>query len=186
MTGAFDVQSKRGSIWHLWDPHIHTPGTALNNQYSGQDPWGDFLSVIEASDPPIRALGITDYFGIERYEEVVKQQGKERIANIGLIFPNVELRLGIETSKASAVNIHLLFSPEDQDHVDQIKRFLLGLDFEYQGGPYRGRRDDLIRLGRIHKPGTTDDEAARAVGANQFKVKLDQLMEAWKKNDWVT
>jgi hypothetical protein len=29
MADMFDVTSKRGSIWHCWDPHIHTPGTAL-------------------------------------------------------------------------------------------------------------------------------------------------------------
>lgn len=185
MAGAIDTQNKRGSIWHRWDPHIHTPGTALNNQYTGTDPWEAFLGAIEASDPPIRALGITDYFGIERYEQVVEQQRQGRLANVGLIFPNVELRLSIETSKASAVNIHLLFSPEDSDHVEQIKRFLLELDFSYQGGPYRCQRSDLIRLGRAHQPGLTDDEAARSEGANQFKVKLDQLTEAWAKNNWV-
>jgi ABC-type lipoprotein export system ATPase subunit len=185
MAGAIDTQNKRGSIWHRWDPHIHTPGTALNNQYTGTDPWESFLGAIEASDPPIRALGITDYFGIERYEQVVEQQRQGRLANVGLIFPNVELRLSIETSKASAVNIHLLFSPEDSDHVEQIKRFLLELDFSYQGGPYRCQRSDLIRLGRAHQPSLTDDEAARSEGANQFKVKLDQLTEAWAKNNWV-
>lgn len=185
MGGAFDVQSKQGSLWHRWDPHLHTPGTALNNQYTGPGPWEAFLGAIEASDPPIRALGITDYFGIECYEQVVEQRRQGRLANVGLIFPNVELRLSIETSKASAVNIHLLFSPEDSDHVEQIKRFLLELDFSYQGGPYRCQRSDLIRLGRAHKPSLADDEAARSEGANQFKVKLDQLTEAWSKNDWV-
>jgi len=185
MAGAIDTQNKRGSIWHRWDPHIHTPGTALNNQYTGTDPWESFLRAIEASDPPIRALGITDYFGIERYEQVVEQQRQGRLANVGLIFPNVELRLSIETSKASAVNIHRLFSPEDSDHVEQIKRFLLELDFSYQGGPYRCQRSDLIRLGRAHQPSLTDDDAARSEGANQFKVKLDQLTEAWARNNWV-
>lgn len=37
MDNPFDVQSKRGSLWHRWDPHIHTPGTALNDQYTGSD-----------------------------------------------------------------------------------------------------------------------------------------------------
>lgn len=181
----FDTQSQRGSLWHRWDPHIHAPGTALNDQYTGLDPWGTFLGTIEAADPPIRAVGITDYFGIESYEQVVELKRQGRLANVGLIFPNVELRLGIETSKASAVNVHLLFSPEDANHVEQIKRFLLELDFDYQGGPYRCQRSDLIRLGRTHKLDLTDDEAARSEGANQFKVKLDQLTEAWAKNAWV-
>lgn len=57
MADMFDVQSKRGSIWHRWDPHIHTPGTALNDQYVGPNPWAAFLDAIEASNPPIRAMG---------------------------------------------------------------------------------------------------------------------------------
>ncbi|MBW8077856.1 MAG: ATP-binding protein, partial [Gallionella sp.] len=185
MTALFDVQSKRGSIWHRWDPHIHTPGTTLNDQYDRSDPWGAFFGAIEASDPPIRALGITDYFGIECYEYVIDQQRQGRLAGVGLIFPNVELRLSIETSKASAVNIHLLFSPHDSDHVDRIKRFLLEFEFSYLGEPYRCQRSDLIRLGRAHKPELTDDEAARSEGANQFKVNFDQLKQAWSKNEWI-
>jgi hypothetical protein len=81
--------------------------------------------------------------------------------------------------------MHLLFLPEDTDPVEKIKRFLLELDFSYQGGPYRCQRSDLIRLGRAHQPSLTEDGAARSEGANQFKVKLDQFMEAWAKNDWM-
>ena len=108
MGKVLEVQSARGSLWHRWDPHIHTPGTALNDQYAGPDPWEAFLNAIEESSPPIRAIGVTDYFGIERYEEVIGQKNRGRLLGVGLIFPNVELRLGIETAKASAVNIHLL------------------------------------------------------------------------------
>jgi len=185
MADMFHVQSKRGSIWHRWDPHLHTPGTALNDQYAGPDPWAAFLDAIEASNPPIRAMGITDYFGIERYEQVVDEKRRGRLPGVGLIFPNVELRLGIETAKASAVNIHLLFSPHDADHIDRIKRFLLEFEFPYLGESYRCQLSDLIRLGRAHKPDLTDDEAARSEGANQFKVNFDQLKQAWSKNEWI-
>jgi len=188
MADVLDVQSNpsnRGSIWHRWDPHIHTPGTALNDQYAGPAPWEAFIGAVESSNPPIRALGITDYFGIERYEQVVDQQRQGRLAGVGLIFPNIELRLGIETAKSSAVNIHLLFSPHDADHVERIKRFLLEFEFSYLGEPFRCQRNDLIRLGRAHKPDLIDEEAARSEGANQFKVNFDQLKQAWSKNEWI-
>ncbi|TLD47330.1 MAG: hypothetical protein FAZ92_00383 [Accumulibacter sp.] len=185
MSSSLRVQSKRGSLWHRWDPHIHTPGTALNDQYAGPAPWEEFFCAVETSNPPIRALGITDYFGIERYEQVIDQQQQGRLGGVGLIFPNVELRLSIETTKASAVNIHLLFSPHDSDHVERIKRFLLEFEFPYLGESYRCQRSDLIRLGRAHKPALTDDEAARSEGANQFKVAFDQLKQALSKNEWV-
>lgn len=110
MADDFSPVSAKGSIWHRWDPHIHTPGTARNNQYSGADPWEDFLTKIEQSDPPIRALGITDYCGIDRYLDTVAKQRDGRLSGIGLIFPNVEFRLSIETKKGAGINLHLLFA----------------------------------------------------------------------------
>ncbi|WP_349970018.1 hypothetical protein [Pseudomonas caspiana] len=166
MADEFVVQSDRGSLWHCWDPHIQTPGTALNDQYTGPDPWSKFLDAVEASSPPIRALGITDYSGIERYEQVVELNRKGRLPGVGLIFPNVELRLGVETAKASAFNIHLLFSPHDPDHVERIKRFLLEFEFPHLGETFRCHRDDLIRQGRTHNAQLTGDDAARSEGAN--------------------
>src|SRR5689334_7588367 len=35
ITGAIS----RGSEWHRWDPHIHTPGTLLNDQFGSTEPW---------------------------------------------------------------------------------------------------------------------------------------------------
>nr|WP_232447720.1 AAA family ATPase [Burkholderia ubonensis] len=104
---------------------------------------------------------------------------------MGLIFPNVEFRLSIETRKGAAVNLHLLFAPEDPDHVDRIYHFLGGLEFKYQGEAFRCTSSDLIRLGRTHNPSLTDDKAAYSAGVNQFKVGLDQLRLAWKESRWV-
>ncbi len=41
-----------GSEWRRWDLHIHTPGTALNNQFGD---WDECLAVIEAQsgDVPV-------------------------------------------------------------------------------------------------------------------------------------
>lgn len=38
----------RGSEWHRWEPHIHGPGTVFNNQFKGDDPWGQYLGALEA------------------------------------------------------------------------------------------------------------------------------------------
>jgi hypothetical protein len=149
MGRSFDVQSKQGSLWHRWDPHIHTPGTALNDQYIGDSAWTTFLEAIEAANPPIRALGITDYFSIERYQQVLEYRRQGRLPDVGLIVPNVEMRLSIETSKRAAINLHLLFDPAPADHVEQIKRFLLELEFHYCGVqlPLPNRRSDQARQG---------------------------------------
>nr|WP_244832502.1 AAA family ATPase [Caballeronia sp. TF1N1] len=144
----------------------------------------EFLAAVEACDPPIRAMGITDYYGIEGYERAVELKAKGNLASVGLIFPNVELRLTIETSRASAINLHLLFRPDDHNHVERIHRFLRELKFSYLGETYRCDRDDLIRLGRAHDPKAVDDNAARRAGANQFKVTLENLKRALETSDW--
>jgi hypothetical protein len=80
-----DAVNIRGSLWNRWDPHIHAPGTILNDQYKGSDPWEEFLSRIEKSDPPIRALGITDYYSTAVYEQVLEKQHSRRLNDVGLI-----------------------------------------------------------------------------------------------------
>lgn len=185
MATKIAISDCRGSVWNRWDPHIHTPGTLLNDQYGGTSPWELFLTKVETSLPPIRTLGITDYLSIEQYEEVVRQRDAGRLSGVGLIFPNVEMRFGIETSKGTGVNVHLLFSPDDPNHVDEIKRFLQRLEFRYPPESYCCCKADLMRLGRRHQPSVTTDDAALAVGANQFKVDFVQLQDEWSKSEWV-
>lgn len=174
-----------GSKWHRWDPHIHAPGTVLNNQYRGTDAWEKFLVKVETSSPRIRALGITDYYSVEVYERVISHRKAGRLAEVDLVFPNVELRYGIGTASGSPINFHLLVSPDDPEHLEQIRRFLRSLTYTAYGQPFRCERSDLIRLGRTHDKTITDDNAAFAIGANQFKVNPDELRTEWKKNPWV-
>lgn len=175
----------RGSIWCRWDPHVHTPGTLLNDQYNKVDGWETFLTKVEAAQPAISALGITDYLSIEQYETLLGHRAVGRLPDVKLVFPNVEMRFSIGTSKGSGVNVHLLFSPDDPNHVQEINRFLHGLEFRYAPETYRCCRADLIRLGRRHKPEVTLDHEALAVGVNQFKVNFEQLQDEWGKSEWV-
>lgn len=175
----------RGSVWHRWDPHIHAPGTVLNDQYKGSDPWGDFLLGIAKQDQPIRALGITDYFLIDTYEKALAQKAAGKLESVDLIFPNVEIRLSIETSSSSAINAHLLFSPASPDHRERIRRLLSGFTFRYLKDEFRCERSELIRLGKAHEPTVPDEKAALEVGANQFKISFEALQKTWDTNDWL-
>ena len=89
----------------------------------------DYLSKLEAASPVIEAIGITDYLLTRRYEEVMSAKAAGRLGHVGLLFCNVEMRLTIETKKGKGANLHLLVSPDDPDHVQQVKRFLSRLGF---------------------------------------------------------
>lgn len=174
----------RGSVWRRWDPHIHTPGTAMNNQF-GPDSWDDYLTRIEQSEPRIEALGVTDYCSIDEYEKVVhQQQVVGRLPNVGLIFPNIELRLPTATRNDHPVNIHLLVSPEDPSHIEETRRFLRTLKFSSGKESYVCEPGDLIRLGKAHDESITDDGAALAAGTNLFKVSLENVKQSFEESSW--
>lgn len=171
----------RGSEWRRWDPHIHAPGTLLNDQFGGD--WESYLSALESRSPPIQAIAITDYYVTETYEEVLKHKAAGRLSNVELIFPNIELRLDV-AAKSGFVNVHLLVSPEDPDHVAQIQRILKRLDFHVFEQRFDCSRDELIRLGRRADPSLTNDRAALEFGATQMKVSFETLRKVFKENDW--
>lgn len=174
----------RGSIWRRWDPHIHTPGTVMNDNF-GPDSWGDYFDAIEAATPAIEALGITDYASLDRYVEVLTARETEgRLPGVSLIFPNVELRMPLLTRDGHPLNVHLLISPEDADHVDQARAFLRKLRFEYQGEQYECSRESLIALGKKHVPSVVDEGKAIEVGTNQFKVTPALIAEALEHSRW--
>lgn len=171
----------RGSEWRRWDPHIHAPGTLLNNQFGGD--WEAYLSALESRCPTIEAVAITDYYVTETYEKVLKHKAAGRLPNVKLLFPNIELRLDV-AAKSGFVNVHLLVSPEDPDHVAEIQRILKRLDFHAFEQRFDCSRDELIRLGRQANPSLTDDRAALEFGATQMKVSFETLRKVFKENDW--
>jgi len=175
---------RAGSQWVRWEPHIHAPGTLLNDQFNGDNPLEGYLQKIEATDPVIKALGVTDYYSLETYETIRNAKLAGRLNECELIFPNVEMRLGIGTARGSWVNIHLLVCPNDSDHIAQTKRFMTRLTFEAFGDTFSCTNEDLIRLGRRANPALTEDRPALEHGATQFKITLTNLRSAFKGNAW--
>lgn len=55
---AKDPTVERGSVWRRWEPHIHTPGTILNDQFDGSNVWDEYLTRIEQAAPEVQALGV--------------------------------------------------------------------------------------------------------------------------------
>ncbi len=173
----------RGSEWHRWEPHIHTPNTVLNDQFGAADPWGAYLTTLENATPKIEAIAVTDYYVTDTYEEFLKYRATGRLPGVMLLFPNIELRLDV-AAKSGFVNIHLLISPEDPDHLSEVTRILKRLQFHAFDDRFDCTRDELIKLGKRADPAITDDGAALEHGATQFKVNFDQLRKVIDESDW--
>lgn len=173
----------RGSEWHRWEPHIHAPVTILNNQFGATAPWKTYLTTLESLTPKIEAIAVTEYYVTDTYEEFLKHKASDRLSGVMLLFPNIELRLDV-AAKAGFVNVHLLISPEDPDHLSETKRILKRLQFHAFSDRFDCTREELIKLGKRADPSITDDTAALRHGATQFKVNFDQLRKVIGESEW--
>lgn len=173
----------RGSEWKRWEPHIHAPGTVLNDQFGEKNAWETYLTTLEGLSPKIEAIAVTDYYVTDTYEEVLRHKASGRLPDVKLIFPNVELRLDV-AAKSGFVNAHLLVSPEDPNHLTQLRRILTRLQFHAFGDRFDCTREDLVALGKRANPNITDDRAALRHGATQFKANFDQLRRVLHESDW--
>jgi hypothetical protein len=156
----------------------------MNNQFTGPTAWDDYLTAIERATPLIEAIAVTDYYVTDTYEEVLRRKAAGRLPRTKLIFPNVELRLDVATAKGGFVNLHLFVSPEDSNHLEELQRLLSRLQFNVMQDRFDCTRADLIRLGKNADPNISDDRAALAYGANQFKVNFQKLREVFSESGW--
>jgi hypothetical protein len=171
----------RGSEWRRWDLHIHTPGTALNDQFGD---WEEYLAAIEAQTE-VRVLGVTDYLSITNYSRLMRFKAEGRIPDVDLLIPNIEFRIAPPTDRATAVNIHLLVCPDDPDHEGEISNALARLVWEFDGRRYSCVPDQLAALGRAFDPSIRDDDAALRAGINQFKVDFSNLRDWYNDEHWL-
>jgi len=172
-----------GSQWHRWDPHIHAPGTVLEDGFAGE--WEAYLNKIETAIPVVGALGITDYYSIDTYRKVQKLKATGRLSNVHFLFPNVEMRLDVKTARERGINIHLLFSPDDTNHELEIERVLSHLMFEFRDRKYCCSQLELIALGRAFDRRQTTDSGAFRIGVEQFKVTFNDLRKLFGEDAWL-
>lgn len=173
-----------GSEWGRWDVHIHTPSTALNNQF-GTDAWDEYVARLRSATPPAIGLGITDYLSIDGYVELRQRWVAGELPNVKLLFPNVEFRLTVNTERARGINLHLLFSPDEEDHERRIREKLALLTFTADGNRYSCSRPDLIRLGAAHDASLTSERARLEEGTKQFKVEFSELRDWYRGDKWL-
>lgn len=164
---------------------MHAPGTQLNDLFAGTDPWEEYLQKIEAMTPALEVIGLTDYYNTDTYARLKKAKEEEgRLPNCTTLFPNIEMRLGLGTAAGQWVNVHLLVSPEDPNHLDELSRILSNLTFNALDDRFSCTPSELARLGFKADPNIRDEGAARRHGSTQFKVSLDQLKAIFNDFRW--
>ena len=174
----------RGSEWRKWDLHVHTPGTAKNDQYeSAGDVWADFVNELE-SQADVAVFGITDYWSVDNWKKLIDEQRMQGRLEGKLLIPNAELRIIPVTQSATPINIHVLFDPELPYEVMQ-REFFQQLNFESRGQRFSATKDDLIALGRhIRGDQSLEQGAAWKLGIGQFQVSYADLRHVVESSFW--
>ena len=179
-----------GSQWRKWDLHIHSPASALNNQFpttaNGELDWDAYISQLEKLSD-IVAVGITDYFSIDGYKKVRAYKQGGRLRNLSLVLPNIELRLNnvVYTSggdqKPKRLNFHVLFSECLAPEVIE-EHFVTQLKFNYRGTPqaeneiWNTSRKQIEDLGRrIRKEQPTFTGSDFAIGCTVVTVDVNDV-----------
>ena len=190
-----NIAINRGSEWRKWDLHIHTKNTNKNDQFTSSN-MEDFLYEFfkKAIEKKISAIGITDYFSIDRYRDVVDYQeniddkkdgeGKQLfnederkyIKNI-FLFPNIELRMLPSTDKGRLINIHFIFNPK---FVTKLENDFFG-ELKNQDN-FKMNRQGIIDYGKKLKPNITDNGIAYKEGINKFALDVKTVKNLLDKN----
>lgn len=128
-----DTYYPRGSEWGVWDLHVHTPSSLVQN-YGGdrEDVWERFVADIEELPSEYTVLGVNDYLFLDGYRKLRKYKQTGRLENIDLLVPVIELRLkqfGGTRTNLSKVNYHVLFNPDIDPGTIQ-RQFINRLDVE--------------------------------------------------------
>ncbi|WP_312174512.1 TrlF family AAA-like ATPase [Chryseobacterium sp.] len=186
----------RGSEWRKWNFHVHTKGTNKNDQFASAT-LDDFFYTFfkKAYDNNVQAIGITDYFSVDRYNDALKyvteidlkinpttgnklfSDDEIRFLKDIFIFPNVELRMLPATDKARLINIHCLFNP---DYVRHLENDFFG-HIQNQEGK-KMNRHGLVDYGRELDTNLQTDDQRYKKGVDNFVIDLKSLKELIANN----
>ncbi len=199
-----------GSLWSKWDLHVHTPISIVQN-YGGDtdDAWENFIVDLEKLPPDFKVIGINDYIFVDGYERVLKAKKDDRLSNIDLILPVVELRLdkfaGIvkknqdgsySKSDWNRINLHIIFDQLDPEVIRQ--QFLSSLVQCYNLIPEASHfktkwqavitPDSLTKLGHMIIDSAPPEKKANygsplQEGFNNLCVSLDSVLKALERHD---
>lgn len=176
--------SLRGSEWHVWDLHIHTPGTKMNDQFCGSsldEKWKKFNDKV-MDHPEVVALGITDYFSLENFNFAKMLQQEKEYFKDKLLLPNIEMRMLPVTKEGKGINLNIVFDDKLPTNTIQ-QQFLDKMIFSYDGDSYSLNPENLKTLGRmISKPKNIDDSSALRIAIQQYKPDYSSVFKILKES----
>lgn len=143
----------KGSSWHKWDLHVHTPYTYLNKAYQCCEE--EFIQKL--CDSQIDCIGLTNYFKFNEKEFDLKEKIEKKDIKV---FYNLEVRLDYQNKEDQCLDFHIIFS--DKVTQQEIDNFLKNADANV-GGTEK-------KLADLEK-----DDFDKAV------VNFDQLLECLEK-----
>ena len=183
----------KGSEWRKWDLHIHTKGTNKNDQFSSAS-FEIFCITLfrKALEKKIAVIGITDYFSIARYKEILHYKNniistdsnfndsEKKQINAILLLPNIELRMLPVTDSGRLVNIHCIFNPDYERYLEHD--FFSKIEHSGASGNYAMNKSGITRLGEELFPSATTDQERYKYGLNNFVVEHGRLKKIFEEN----
>ena len=158
------MNDPRGSIFRIWDIHVHTPESVLN-PFGGE--WDTYVTdlISAAIERSIAVIGVTDYFTIEGYKRLRRDYlddpghlaalvGEEMAAAAqDLTFlPCIEFRVPPIIDGGEKVDLHVLFSPDVE--IDDIEQnFLHQLKYRYASQPQSAEERHALTLDNLRRLG---------------------------------
>jgi ABC-type lipoprotein export system ATPase subunit len=136
------INNTRGSIWRIWDLHVHSPAS-----YGGS--YEEFIQNASKSEADV--IGINDYSTIQGYKEILHRGG---IPN-KIIFPVVEFRMhnivanrkNIDPTKAGTkINFHIIFN-NAPEVINKIDIWMNSLECFSD----KGKKEQLGNIGDLKK-----------------------------------
>jgi len=184
----------RGSVWRKVDFHIHTPASFqhdfrfLNNEEKGKyhnNIWEKYIDEIEKV-MDISIIGITDYFTIEGYKNVLRYRNNGRLPNFNLILPNIEFRLDKFVGD-KRLNYHVIFSNEiDINKIE--KEFLEELHIKTPEAEERKlNKENIESIGRTLKEqhAAFRSKSDYTVGCENITVSLGEIINILKSKNTI-
>lgn len=186
----------RGSEWNIWDLHVHTPASIFHRYGNDDDVWEKYITDLENLPTEFKVVGINDYFFIDGYERLLKEQKDNgRLQNL-LLVPVLEFRIekfaGVDFKNLKRINFHVIFSPDLS--LETIKsQFLNTLEQSYvleSDGTQWTRaitRESVEELGKKIKESVPTEQLQNydtdlQEGFNNLNLKESQIFDSLNKD----